>query len=345
MLILEVKQRSCTVGGFGQDSTQHCGYKDDWDSVSIKTLSSSFTLGFELPDQRSVHTTTPPHLLSLHFVERWLVSVFVVFFFLFFFKPEKLPYLSVPCILSVRGFSNLGGPSLQRSGITVRPPSSPSCRSRGSQLQSRRRPQTLVCVWGCPAPTGSRPPGCPPARECHGSACGLRVAPWSCRSRWSRPGRFPCGRGWTARSCRRPADNEGAWVCGILSAFLTDTCTWEFKQCWQRLIGSILLDKLSISWGAFSRLFCTFSALAHLIICYVPALYLTINIFFSSKDLKKCLLSFFIFWKDICSKRKWNRENTIWHVKPSILAREVNLTYHNWTPVSCKSVFFFVYFS
>lgn len=61
------------------------------------------------------------------------------------------------------------------------------------------------CLWGCPVPTGSRPPCCPPPRESCGPESEGPAAGLSSQSRSSTPWPSLRHHAQTTRSCPRPA--------------------------------------------------------------------------------------------------------------------------------------------
>lgn len=66
----------------------------------------------------------------------------------------------------------------------------------------------LRCLWGCPVPTGSRPPCCPPPRESYGPGSEGPAAGPSSQSRSSTLGPSLRCHARTARSCPQPVMEE-----------------------------------------------------------------------------------------------------------------------------------------
>lgn len=64
------------------------------------------------------------------------------------------------------------------------------------------------CLWGCPVPTGSRPPCCPPPRESCGPGSEGPAGEPSSQSRSSTLWPSPRRRAQTAESCPRPATEK-----------------------------------------------------------------------------------------------------------------------------------------
>lgn len=64
------------------------------------------------------------------------------------------------------------------------------------------------CLWGCPVPTGSRPPCCPPPRESCGPGSECPAGVPSSQSQSSTLWPSPRRRARTAESCPQPAIGE-----------------------------------------------------------------------------------------------------------------------------------------